>query len=182
LQRIYILVTKLSLILYSFYNKFIFFRMKEDILLLRRAITLAKEGIANGSGPFGAVVVMDGKIISEATNMVVMSHDPTAHAEVLAIRKASEVLRSHDLSSCVIYASCEPCPMCLGAIYWAGIKRVVYAAGRNDAGEAGFSDSLIYDEIALDPSRRRVSFSHVSDDEGKEVFRQWSQYEGKVSY
>ena len=156
--------------------------MKDDIALLQHAIDLAKEGISNGRGPFGAVVSRNGDIISEASNIVVITHDPTAHAEVMAIRKASEKLQTHNLSDCVIYASCEPCPMCLGAIYWAGIRRVVYAAERDDAGKAGFSDSFIYDEIALNPSERKISFCHVSLKEGKEVFRLWDEYENKVRY
>jgi tRNA(Arg) A34 adenosine deaminase TadA len=157
-------------------------KMKDDLLLLQHTITLAKRNIREGGGPFGAVVALNGKIVAEAGNMVVPSHDPTAHAEVLAIRKASAALMSHDLSKCVIYASCEPCPMCLGAIYWAGIKKVVYAAGREDAATAGFSDSLIYDEIILKPSERKVTFIRVSDAGGKEVFKEWDEYEGKVQY
>ena len=97
-------------------------------------------------------------LVAEASNKVVLSHDPTAHAEVLAIRKASSLLKTHDLSDCVLYTSCEPCPMCLGAIYWSGIKKVVYASDRNDAERSGFSDKLIYDEIILDPEKRKISF------------------------
>jgi tRNA(Arg) A34 adenosine deaminase TadA len=156
--------------------------MKDDNTLLHHAIKMAGEGILHGKGPFGAIIVRKGKIISEACNSVVLSHDPTAHAEILAIRKASEVLKTHDLSDCIIYASCEPCPMCLGAIYWSGIKKVVFAAGREDAETAGFSDSLIYDEIALDPSKRMVSFIHIDTKEGREVFRQWNDFDGKVRY
>jgi len=156
--------------------------MKDELSLLHLAISLAKKSIRDGGGPFGAVIARDGKIIAEANNMVVSSHDPTAHAEILAIRKASAALKSHDLSDCVIYASCEPCPMCLGAIYWSGIKKVVYAAGRKDAADAGFNDSLIYDEIILDPSERKVSFIRVSDAGGKEVFKEWNEYEGKIPY
>ncbi|MGD0340138.1 MAG: nucleoside deaminase [Bacteroidales bacterium] len=156
--------------------------MKDDLSLLHQAIALAKKSIRNGGGPFGAVIAIDGKIIAEAGNMVVPSHDPTAHAEILAIRKASAALKSHNLSDCVIYASCEPCPMCLGAIYWSGIKKVVYATGRNDAADAGFSDNLIYDEIILNPSERKVKFIKVSDAGGKEVFKEWNEYEGKIPY
>jgi guanine deaminase len=156
--------------------------MKDELSLLSRAIVLAKNSIKEGGGPFGAVIARDGKIVSEAHNLVVSSHDPTAHAEVLAIRKASSFLKSHDLSDCVIYASCEPCPMCLGAIYWAGIKRVVYAADRKDAATAGFSDSLIYDEIILNPSERKVTFIQIPDAGGKDVFKEWDEYEGKIPY
>jgi tRNA(Arg) A34 adenosine deaminase TadA len=156
--------------------------MINDKKLLQHAVKLAGDGIKEGKGPFGAVIVRDGKIISEANNIVVISHDPTAHAEVLAIRKAATALQTHDLSDCTIYSSCEPCPMCLGAIYWSGIKRVIYASDRNDAEAAGFSDSLIYREIALDPSARSVSFIHLSDSEASEVFRKWNESDSKVPY
>ena len=156
--------------------------MNDDLSLLQRAIALAKRSIQNGGGPFGAIITREGKILAEANNMVVSSHDPTAHAEVLAIRKASAALKSHDLSDCVIYASCEPCPMCLGAIYWSGIKRVIYAADRKDAAAAGFNDSLIYDEIIVSPSERKVAFIHLTDAGGKDVFKDWDEYEGKITY
>jgi guanine deaminase len=156
--------------------------MKDELSFLQQAIALAKRSIMNGGGPFGAVVARNGKIIAEANNVVVSSHDPTAHAEILAIRKASASLKSHDLSDCIIYASCEPCPMCLGAIYWSGIKRVVYAADRKNAAAAGFNDGLIYDEIILNPSERKVVFIQFSDAGGEEVFKEWDEYEGKIPY
>src|SRR5450759_2933877 len=132
--------------------------MKIDKSLLLRAVEIAGNGIQNGGGPFGAVVSKDGKIISEAFNRVILTNDPTAHAEILAIRQAASLLKSHDLGECTLYSSCEPCPMCLGAIYWAGIKKVVYASDRIDAARAGFSDNLIYKEIMLDPANRKVTF------------------------
>src|SRR5450759_1011222 len=132
--------------------------MENDKLFLLRAINIAAAGIKNGGGPFGAVITKEGKIISEAINNVVLTNDPTAHAEILAIRKAASVLKSHDLNKCTLYTSCEPCPMCLGAIYWAGIKKVVYACDRIDAERAGFSDNFIYEEISLDP----VSYTHLT--------------------
>jgi len=156
--------------------------MKDELSLLRHAIFLAKKSITDGGGPFGAIIARDGKIIAEANNMVVTSHDPTAHAEILVIRKAAAALKSHDLSDCIIYASCEPCPMCLGAIYWSGIKRVVYAACRKDAADAGFNDSLIYDEIILDPSERKIAFIRDANAGGSEVFKEWDKYEGKIPY
>lgn len=156
--------------------------MKNDKTLLKQAINLAREGILKGYGPFGAVIVHNGKIIAETNNNVVLSHDPTAHAEVLAIRKASEILNSHDLSGCIIYSSCEPCPMCLGAIYWAGIKKVIYASSRLEAAKAGFSDNFIYDEIMLDPSERSITFSHHPDAGGGSVFKKWNDFEGKIQY
>ena len=156
--------------------------MNKDRSLLQRAVKLACSGIKEGGGPFGAVITKSGKIIAEANNRVVLSHDPTAHAEVLAIRKASEVLKSHDLSGCVIYASCEPCPMCLGAIYWSGIRKVVYSSDRSDAAASGFNDSMIYNEIKLAPSKRKIAFIHRPDTGGEEAFRQWAQFEGKITY
>jgi guanine deaminase len=156
--------------------------MDNDRSLLKRAIKLAGSGIREGGGPFGAVITKQGKVIAEATNKVVLLHDPTAHAEILAIRKASEVLRSHNLSECIIYASCEPCPMCLGAIYWAGIRKVVYASDRFDAEASGFNDSFIYNEIKLDPSARKIDFIHLPDSGGEEVFMQWEQFEDKIPY
>jgi tRNA(Arg) A34 adenosine deaminase TadA len=156
--------------------------MENDKLFLRRAIETASIGIGDGGGPFGAVVVRDGKIISQAFNRVVLNSDPTAHAEILAIRMASSVLKSHDLSECILYASCEPCPMCLGAIYWSGIKKIIYCSDRTDAEKAGFSDKLIYNELVLDPSERKITFIKLADSEGKDVFRKWSEFENKVTY
>ena len=156
--------------------------MGNDKIFLRRAVEIAVNGIHNGGGPFGAVIIRNGKIISEAFNRVVLTNDPTAHAEILAIREAASVLKSHDLNECTLYTSCEPCPMCLGAIYWAGIKKVVYACDRNDAEGAGFSDKLIYEEIMLDPADRKISFSRMTDSGGKEVFREWDKLENKIPY
>jgi tRNA(Arg) A34 adenosine deaminase TadA len=113
---------------------------------------------------------------------VVLDSDPTAHAEILAIRKAASVLNTHDLNGCVLYASCEPCPMCLGAIYWAGIKKVVYSASRHDAASAGFNDEFIYNEIDLNPSERKVTFIRVSDPEAGEVFRKWENFDDRIKY
>ena len=156
--------------------------MENDEFFLTRAIEIASEGISEGGGPFGAVIVKDDKIIAEAYNRVVLSNDPTAHAEILAIRQASSVLKSHELKDCTLFTSCEPCPMCLGAIYWAGISKVIYACDRTDAEKAGFSDKLIYEEIMLDPSKRKISFSRLTDCGGKEVFRKWDELESKIRY
>jgi tRNA(Arg) A34 adenosine deaminase TadA len=156
--------------------------MSDDRKLLRKAIKIAASGIKEGGGPFGAVISKNGKIIAESNNRVVLNNDPTAHAEVLAIREAAGVLKTHDLNGCVLYSSCEPCPMCLGAVYWAGIKRVVYACVRHDAAATGFSDELIYNEISLDPSERRVNFLHLEDPEAREVFRRWEEYDRKITY
>ena len=156
--------------------------MEEDKLLLIKTKQIAADGITKGYGPFGAILVKDGKILSEATNRVTLNADPTAHAEVVAIREAAAALKNHDLSGCTLYCSCEPCPMCLGAIYWAGISRVVFAYDRNDAAEAGFSDKDIYDEINLEPEKRRITFKHISNAGGEEVFKIWEEYDGKTPY
>ena len=153
-----------------------------DRLLLRRAVEIAGDGVANGGGPFGAVIVRAGEVVSEAFNKVVLDSDPTAHAEVRAIRLAATKLATHDLSGCILYTSCEPCPMCLGAIYWAGIRRVVYACDRGDAERAGFSDKLIYDELALEPADRKVEFLQITDVGGTEAFARWDALEDKVRY
>jgi guanine deaminase len=149
---------------------------------LERAIKIADEGIEKGAGPFGAVVVQNGKIISESTNKVVQSHDPTAHAEVLAIREAAHKAGTHDLHDCILYSSCEPCPMCLGAIYWSGIKKVYFAADRKDAANAGFNDEFIYDELTLLPEKRNVSFKRIKGVDGQGVFKKWKRFENKVQY
>lgn len=153
-----------------------------DRKFLREAIKIATEGIKSGGGPFGAVIVKDSSIISGSNNKVVLSGDPTAHAEVLVIREAAKLLKSYDLSACVLYATCEPCPMCLGAIYWSGIKKVVYASDRHDAEAIGFNDNLIYNEIAIDPSQRKLIFQHLDDPAAKEIFILWEQYENKIQY
>ena len=156
--------------------------MKDDKFFLKHALKIAEKGIDTGHGPFGAVIVKNDRLVAEASNEVVISNDPTAHAEVLAIRRASSFLKTHDLSGCVLYTSCEPCPMCLGAIYWSGIEKVVYSSDRNDAERSGFSDRLIYDEIILDPGKRKVSFVRISDAGGVRVFKKWDDFENKVPY
>ncbi|MDX9930700.1 MAG: nucleoside deaminase [Bacteroidales bacterium] len=155
---------------------------QEDAVFMRHAVGIAKAGIDKGCGPFGAVIAREGRLIAEANNEVVNLHDPTAHAEILAIREASELLGCHDLSDCVLYSSCEPCPMCFGAIYWAGIRTVFFASDRTDAERSGFSDKMIYDEIALDPHDRKISFVKMSDAGGDEVFRKWDSFESRIPY
>jgi guanine deaminase len=156
--------------------------MENDRKFLLRAVEIALNGIKNEGGPFGAVITLNDKIISEAYNKVVISNDPTAHAEVLAIRQAASVLKTHNLDKCTLYTSCEPCPMCLGAIYWSGIKKVFYACDRNDAEKAGFNDSFIYEEISLDPGNRKISFIRIDDAGGREVFKSWDKLEDKIPY
>lgn len=156
--------------------------MYDHSMFLRRAIEIAEDGIEKGGGPFGAVIAKEGRVIAESNNKVVLNIDPTAHAEILVIREAARVLGTHHLDDCILYTSCEPCPMCLGAIYWSGINRVVYASGRRDAARAGFDDEMIYNEISLEPSKRQIDFSQVEDPEAAEIFRRWDNYDSKIRY
>jgi len=154
-----------------------------DHLFLQRAIHLAREHSRDGTaGPFGAVVVHDGKMVGEGWNRVVDARDPTAHAEVLAIRDAARRLDTHVLEGCTIYSSCEPCPMCLAAIYWARIGRVVFAASGEDAREAGFDDALIARELKLDWSNRSVESRRTLEEEGREVLDLWKRNPLKKEY
>lgn len=154
----------------------------DDRRFLTMAIEAARKNIHDGGGPFGAVIVMNGKVISSAGNRVVAGHDPTAHAEVQAIRAAAAALGTHDLGNCVIYTSCEPCPMCLGAVYWAGIKRVVYASDRHRAATAGFDDAMIYSELGRHEKDRIIVMDRDMEDEGDTVFREWDDFPGKILY
>ena len=150
---------------------------------LTRAIELSNEGMASGQGgPFGAVIVQNGKIIAEGFNRVIATSDPTAHAEVVAIRRACEALGRFDLSDCELYTSCEPCPMCLGAIYWARPKKVYYANTRHDAAAIEFDDSFIYDEIAAPMSQRTIPFEHMPSDSARAVFAEWAKKADKTRY
>lgn len=149
---------------------------------MREAIRLASESVERGGGPFGAVIAKDGKIIARASNSVTLENDPTAHAEVACIREACRALGTIDLSGCEIYSSCEPCPMCLGAIYWAHIDRIYYANDRKDAAEIGFDDDFIYEEIGKKPEDRRTPLLPLLRDEGLKSFRLWSEKEDKTEY
>lgn len=149
---------------------------------LLRAIHLASENIDSGGGPFGAVIVRDGKVIAEASNKVTVKNDPTAHAEVEAIRKAGEAIGNYDLSDCTLYASCEPCPMCLGAIYWAHIPVVYFAADRYDAEKAGFDDSLIYEELKKPTSERKMKMLKIEEAQATALFSKWNEKIDKDSY
>ena len=147
---------------------------EKDRAFLREAIELARRGMEDGrGGPFGCVIVRDGEVVGRGSNEVTSANDPTAHAEVVAIRDACGRLGSYQLTDCVLYASCEPCPMCLGAIYWARPKRVVYAATREEAAEAGFDDAFIYREIGVPEEKRRIAFERVEEGAAAEVFRLW---------
>lgn len=149
---------------------------------LREAIRLAVENVEKGGGPFGAIVVKDGKIIASGVNRVTANHDPTAHAEVMAIRNACKALGSFQLNGCELYSSCEPCPMCLGAIYWARPDRVLFAAGKDAAAAAGFDDAFIYQEIALPPQDRHIPMDQACVAEGHAPFDRWQSQEGKRKY
>ena len=150
---------------------------------MRRAISLAEDNASSGNGgPFGAVIVKDGKVVAEGSNTVTVDNDPTAHAEVNAIRRACAVLGTFDLSGCELYTSCEPCPMCLAACYWAHISRVYYAAGRDDAAAAGFDDDMIYVEVAKPLDERKLPFIQLPPEEGLRPFLLWRSNPDKVRY
>lgn len=150
---------------------------------LERAIELSRQGMQSGKGgPFGCVIVKDGKIIGEGCNEVTTTNDPTAHAEVVAIRNACRHLSDFQLTGCDIFASCEPCPMCLGAIYWARPKRVFYANTKNDAAAINFDDRFIYEELGKDNHQRQIEFIHEPHPEAREVFEQWMKMENKTVY
>jgi tRNA(Arg) A34 adenosine deaminase TadA len=150
---------------------------------LREAIRLAEENIHTGvGGPFGAVVVKDGEIIAKGSNHVTSHNDPTAHAEVVAIREACKVLNDFQLTGCELYTSCEPCPMCLGAIYWARPDRFYYAGNKKDAADAGFDDSFIYEEIPLPPEKRSIPGKQALQHEAVKVFKIWTETENKTEY
>jgi tRNA(Arg) A34 adenosine deaminase TadA len=155
---------------------------EKDLLFMRRAIELSSESIKRGGGPFGAVITKNGEIVSESCNQVTVLNDPTAHAEIGAIREAARKLNSFDLSGCNIYISCEPCPMCLGAIYWARIGKVFFANTRSDAENIGFDDSFIYEEISRPLQERKIEFKQLLREEALEAFRAWEESENKVEY
>lgn len=150
---------------------------------LQRAIELAVDNVESGlGGPFAALVVEDESILASGTNRVTTVHDPTAHAEITAIRAACKERGDFRLSGCTLYSTCEPCPMCLGAIYWARLDRVVYAATRADAAEAGFDDDHIYQEIERPPSKRRIPMLQQQDVDSTRPFEAWLDYDDRVEY
>lgn len=150
---------------------------------MRRAIRLAVEAVESGlGGPFGAVIVREGEIVAVGQNRVTSAGDPTAHAEIVAIRAACEALGTHQLSGCVIYSSCEPCPMCLAAIEWARLDRLYYAATREDAAAAGFDDARLYEELALPPEERSLPTEMLLGDEALAAFRAWVDKKDRIPY
>lgn len=150
---------------------------------MRAAIALAAEGMERGDGgPFGCIIVKEGAIVGRGNNRVTSTNDPTAHAEMVAIRDACSRLGTFQLHGCVLYASCEPCPMCLGAIYWARPERLVYAGTREDAADAGFDDRMIHEEITLPPDHRHLSMEQVLREDAQVLFQRWKQKGDKVRY
>ena len=156
---------------------------EQDRQFMKRAIELARAGMDNNDGgPFGCVVAKDGKVIGEGNNRVTSTNDPTAHAEVVAIREACKTLDAFQLDGCSIYTSCEPCPMCLGAIYWARPAHVFYACTREDAAAVGFDDDFIYDEISLPNENRERVMINLLRDEGVALFQAWMVKPDKIEY
>ena len=155
---------------------------EEDAKFMMMAINLSEDNIDSGGGPFGAVIVRDGEVIATGTNRVVPNADPTAHAEVMAIRNACAALGTFQLTGCTVYSSCEPCPMCLGAIYWARPKALYFAADQHTAAKHGFDDKFIYDEIAVPAEQRKIKTVRIVLDTQEEPFKEWTAKEDKVQY
>lgn len=155
---------------------------EQDKAFMREAIRLANESVEKGGGPFGAVIVKDGEIIAGSSNSVTLDNDPTAHAEVNTIRCACRKLDTFDLSGCTIYTSCEPCPMCLGAIYWAHLDRIYYGNHRKDARDAGFADDFIYEELDRGMEERRLPIIPMLRNEALASFRLWGEKGDKTEY
>ena len=151
-------------------------------IYLTKAIELASQNVKVQGGPFGAVIVKGDEMIAIGVNRVTANCDPTAHAEVMAIRSACQFLNTYDLEGCTLYTSCEPCPMCLGAIYWAHLDAVYYAANRVDAAEAHFDDAAIYKEVSIDPEERALPFVHMPLENAKEPFKLWESLSDKTPY
>tara|TARA_Y100000590_G_C15342652_1_gene872030 strand:+ start:230 stop:694 length:465 start_codon:yes stop_codon:yes gene_type:complete len=154
--------------------------MKNEFM--KRAIELSVESVNKGGGPFGSVVVKDNKIIAEGSNKVTLSNDPTAHGEIVAIREACKRLNNFNLSGCVLYSTCEPCPMCLSAIYWARINEIFYANTREDARKIDFDDSLIYSELQKNIDERKIKMTQIMRDEALKAFELWNKKIDKIKY
>ena len=154
----------------------------EDRKFMKMAIDLASENVDRGGGPFGAVIVKDGEVIAAAGNSVTLDNDPTAHAEVNAIRKACSLIRNFKLDGCVVYSSCEPCPMCLGALYFAGVSRIYYGNTAADADRINFGDDFIYKEIEKPHLDRAIPCIHMEGTDAIESFNKWANKEDKIEY
>lgn len=164
-----------------------FFLMSENIMnnqtVMQKAIEMALENINTGKGgPFAAIVVKDGKIVGQGVNSVTATNDPTAHAEVMAIRDACKNLNTFQLTDCDIYTTCEPCPMCLGALYWARPRKIYYAATKTDAANAGFDDALIYEEIEKNMNERKLPIENIDREKALKIFERWKELELKIEY
>ena len=149
---------------------------------MKRAIELSIESVKNGGGPFGSVIVKDNNIVGEGSNRVTSSNDPTAHGEIVAIRSACKKLNNFSLNGCELYSTCEPCPMCLSAIYWARINKIYYANTRDDAGKIDFDDSLIYSEFQKKINERKIPMIQMMRNEALEAFELWDKKIDKVEY
>ena len=157
--------------------------MERELKYMLEAVELSRKGLSGlEGGPFGCVIVRGDEVVGRGWNKVTSTNDPTAHAEVVAIREACETLGSHQLTGCEVYTSCEPCPMCMGALYWARPDRIYYGNTREDAAAIGFDDSMIYDELNTDISQRRISMINLGNTEASEVFREWQASEAKKHY
>tara|TARA_B100000427_G_scaffold163977_1_gene136312 strand:+ start:215 stop:685 length:471 start_codon:yes stop_codon:yes gene_type:complete len=156
--------------------------MENNSKFILRAIELSIKSIKNQGGPFGSVVVKEGKIIAEGFNKVTSNNDPTAHGEIVAIREACKKLNTFNLKGCDLYSSCEPCPMCLSAIYWSHIDRIFYANTREDAKDVDFDDSLIYTEISKDKNNRQIKMIQMHREEALEAFKIWKNKDDKIKY
>lgn len=156
---------------------------EQQKIFMKMAIELSRAGMEEGEGgPFGCIIVKDGVVVGKGYNSVLTKNDPTAHAEVVAIRDACQQLKHFQLDGCELYTSCEPCPMCMGAIYWARPSRVFYANTKQDAAEAGFDDDFIYQELAVPNEQRKIPFNHLLETDAKQVFQEWVAKEDKTIY
>lgn len=153
-----------------------------DEQYLAEAIRLAVESVYNGGGPFGAVIVKDEAIIGRGINRVTLSNDPTAHAEIVAIREACLALADFRLAGCVLYTSCEPCPMCLTACYWSRLSEIVYAGSQSEAASGGFDDAFLYRELSLPAPKRSLPIRRLLAERGNEPFKAWKNFAGRVEY
>ncbi len=154
--------------------------MNENFMSL--AVKLSMENIEKGGGPFGAVIVKNGEIIAEATNTVTIDNDPTAHAEINVIKKACKKLNTFNLKNCELYTSCEPCPMCMGAIFWSRLDKVYYANTKNDAKNIDFDDSFIYEQIEIDNDKKEIPFIKMNNSEAIKAFEKWDFLKDKIKY
>ena len=154
--------------------------MKNEFM--KRAIELSVESVNNGGGPFGSVIVKDDKIIAEGSNKVTSNNDPTAHGEIVAIREACKKLNNFSLNQCELYSTCEPCPMCLSAIYWARIEKIYYGNTREDARKIDFDDSLIYTELQKNINKRKIPMIQIMRNEALKAFKLWDKKKDKVKY